>query len=543
MPRWNRRTVLAGCTALTTSSVLAAIGSTVAQESDSDSANESESDDDPASGDDADDQPSSTAAIGDPNGWSSARGNAANSRYLPLEGSFPKPGTVVWRHEISHASAYHGDSVAVVDGRVYVLTGRETSSIPYYKTELRALDAETGDIEWQVDVEAQYRPTVLEDTLYLGGEGKVTAFDTADGSVRWQRTFDTDEWLASPSAVDGSVYVVAGGTCYALDAADGSVRWGREAVDVEPQYDEADDPIRSSFAHETTAVAGNSLYAITDRFSSDAEGYDGGIAALDPETGETQWAVAPEDGASYSLLATDDIVFAQESAGDTAYGYILDADTGAFVGESELTRAATADVRVVHDTSFPGGGKLTVTSPDSGPRWSADSVGFQAPLIARETLMAVRGDGIVGFDLETGDVEWEYQVDPAFQGFAAVDEGTIYARFDDEIVALRPGEDDPDDGDEMDLDLEVCAPPCGHVNGTIPFEVSVENRGDTGVETTIELAVSDVDRSTPIDLDGGDGHETTFTVGGDEIGEGDHEWIVTVGEMTETGTIEIKSDR
>jgi outer membrane protein assembly factor BamB len=72
-----------------------------------------------------------------------------------------------------------------------------------------ALDLESGDLRWRVDVgpEELHPPVLHGDTLYIAGSRRLMALDSATGASQW--TLHADEWhIATQPAVDsGIVYV------------------------------------------------------------------------------------------------------------------------------------------------------------------------------------------------------------------------------------------------------------------------------------------------------------------------------------------------
>ncbi|WP_408957034.1 PQQ-binding-like beta-propeller repeat protein [Natrinema sp. 74] len=432
MPNWHRRSILATGIALSTSGAFTSTSATT----------EERTDDVPLS-----------VSTGDPDGWSSEWGNAGNTNYYPLDDEFPEPGTVAWRYDLPSFGTWHDGTVAVVDGRIYLLTSaKRTDAGVAYQSELHALDADDGELDWKTEVEATGRPAVVNGSVYVTNRGHVIAFDTEDGSVRWERELTTGEWVTNPTPAAGALYVVAGDTLYALDGDDGSIRWQREAVAVRGATAEPSDSVSTSFDSQTVAVAGGTVYAITapcDEDSSDPVAGEGGIAALNAMTGETEWAIVPEGGVTGSLMATEAFVLARKQIDDTEE-IILDPDTGDVVQRDAVnTVAATSEARVTHDTWYPGDGPLSVRPYGSGAAWTVSDVRFPAPLLVGKTLIAFHDSAVTGFDLETGSVTWRWEGDPLPRAFVAVDENTLYAGHEGELVALRPADDEEDGLDEQ----------------------------------------------------------------------------------------------
>ncbi|GAB7018600.1 hypothetical protein JCM18750_14610 [Halostagnicola bangensis] len=400
---------------------------------------------------------SSSVSADDPAGWSSARGNATNSRSLPLEDGFPELDTEAWRYELPGTTHATEGRVAVADGQIYVQT----------ETELFALDADDGEFVWESEISSEDRPTVADDTVYVGSQGRVTAFDVADGSVRWDREFDTDGQIHSPAASDGSIYVTASGTLYALDGDDGSSRWERDEIEVRPNNEGVGDPVPASFETDTVAVMDGSVYARTDRVqfgdddSRETE-FPGGIAAIESATGEPEWAIAFEDGIPRFPIAADEFVYAPylHSSGFNETGPLLDPDTGEHLGDSDRTVAGMSDVRI---TTFPSRGTISAHTSGSGEDWTISTAeyGWAVPIIAGDTLLVSHrlreewedseypDSSIIAFDLEDGSTKWNLEVDGPLE-IAAVDGNTLYVVANSELVALRASDATPDDGNDND---------------------------------------------------------------------------------------------
>jgi outer membrane protein assembly factor BamB len=109
-----------------------------------------------------------------------------------------------------------------------------------------ALETASGSVRWQSDdlggalVSA---PTLVDGTLYLGTLGsEVLALDAANGQVRWRAK--TTGWVWAAPTVDGDTLYVGDldGQMYALDAANGNVRW-QVQPDVEAVRSLTDRPL------------------------------------------------------------------------------------------------------------------------------------------------------------------------------------------------------------------------------------------------------------------------------------------------------------
>ncbi len=94
-----------------------------------------------------------------------------------------------------------------------------------------ALDLDSGTEIWSVDLGGAvlYSPTLGEDgVLYVSSlKRNLVALSTADGSILWERNFESDLWT-QPALADGKLYFGdTAGLVYAVSAADGSDVWSQ----------------------------------------------------------------------------------------------------------------------------------------------------------------------------------------------------------------------------------------------------------------------------------------------------------------------------
>jgi len=117
----------------------------------------------------------------------------------------------------------------IARGRVFG-TAEYTQS---YGTQLYALDARTGAVDWSVGLGGTYGFSALaydgRRIFALNYDGVLTAFVASTGHELWSAQLpDQYQFTAPPTAYDGVVYVSGagfGGTVYAVSEADGVVRW------------------------------------------------------------------------------------------------------------------------------------------------------------------------------------------------------------------------------------------------------------------------------------------------------------------------------
>lgn len=135
-------------------------------------------------------------------------------------------GKTAWRHDL------HGEpvgTIVVAGGVVYAGAQSDVAN-----GLLRAFDARTGDLRWQVD-EDLYSPSVTGSLAISGSSsGVVSARDVATGDEVWR--FTTRGTNRAPVIAGGIAFVAADAErrVYALDAATGGLLW-TFAVDGENQ--------------------------------------------------------------------------------------------------------------------------------------------------------------------------------------------------------------------------------------------------------------------------------------------------------------------
>jgi len=239
-----------------------------------------------------------------------------------------------WSRDVGHR--FGQSSPAVVDGTVYVGTigdGPLVVSGPEDEEQFEAcaflaLDAETGDLQWQYrefderdNVESS--PAVADGRVYFGGEEALYALDAATGEVAWTRDVPTHP-ESSPAVVDGVVYYGAPvladdesappARVLALHAASGETLW-RAPID--------DTSLRTSpaVADGTVYVAASSMrvcYGAGGETPNCSGVTRGQLYALDAATGERRWTAPIHTDTRSSPAVADGVVYVGCSNGISA---------------------------------------------------------------------------------------------------------------------------------------------------------------------------------------------------------------------------------
>ncbi|WP_226041067.1 PQQ-binding-like beta-propeller repeat protein [Natrinema sp. DC36] len=424
MSEHERRTVLRYAGLTIAAGMGAATGTVAAQETDADGS----VDDETADGESTTDESVTTAGS---SGWSSIRGDAGNTGFVPGSTGPKPPVGVAWEDE-------HGGTFAVVDGTVYLVAddGR-----------VRAIDAMDGSLEWETDITAASRaepvhamgpPAVAHETVYVtskGDEPNLTALDVATGESRWQKSGLGSETNLSPTVANELVFLAADKVLYALDAHSGERQWQFKPGTVTTD----DGRERGDFLRrDSVAVAGGTVFALSNKR----------LFALDAETGDERWTDGVDDWASSTFsgrpIAADGVAAAVKADIITIY----DAETGA---ERSTVPAHSLDVltdgRVYAVTDAEDGDRKTVTGYDSetGDRVWRPSDGdgsFASAVVDDDSVyVGLEESGVAAFDRTNGSGDWRVDTGTEPRQVAVVGD-TVYVSGDALFAIRTDGEDE-----------------------------------------------------------------------------------------------------
>lgn len=334
----------------------------------------------------------------------------------------PEDGDREWRTEF-------GDEISskpqVADGMIYVHVVTYGGRNPEDDThEIVALEADTGTVEWRLEVGDDRYPdttlewktlTVADGSLYVAGtnydadgtqaERFIRSLDT-DGTTRWHEPIDS-QTLERPAVTDGRVITSVDGGVLALDDADGSVLWHTphpETQDVSPP------------AIDDGAVFVNARTPIV----------------LDAESGDMRAELPVVGTTAQPIAVTDDRLFV----------------TGNPDGQWMPTQLHAVD-RVDLDHSEGGDGDAGTGAPVAldadAVTWSVgNGTELSTRPIASATTVFVGGqDGVVyAFDRESGNERWFVEVNRNYMinnEPVVVDETLYVGPVDNRVYALVEG--------------------------------------------------------------------------------------------------------
>jgi outer membrane protein assembly factor BamB len=167
-----------------------------------------------------------------------------------------------WMYTVQGPYVNIGSSPVIKDSVLYIGS---------YDNNLYALNANNGSFIWQVKGgnPVLSSPALFNNTIYIGFNFSLDAFDATTGSLLWTSFVDNSEVLSSsPTVSNGIVYIGAPhGNMFAFDANTGVQQWKVQ--------------LGTGTIASSPVVVNNTLFI---------GGGDGIIYAMDPLTGAIKWS-------------------------------------------------------------------------------------------------------------------------------------------------------------------------------------------------------------------------------------------------------------
>lgn len=408
--------------------------------------------------------PTSTQESAD---WPMFQRDAANTGHNEVA---TPPASISTAWEKTGLDVSYENFAAVSEGTAYVVYGSTSSASPA----LHALSVEDGTERWDApfdpaDGAVAGTPAVANGRVIIGG-ADLYGVDAADGSRLW--TLETSGgWLSKPTVVDQTAFVGAGDTVYAVDASSGVPRWSTR--------------LRSLTA--APAVAGDRVFVHADRTTYALDRFDGSVlwsathgrsrsslAVVDDTVvtasdnwslyafraadGSVRWKRTSNSGeASYLAVSHGRVyVVVADSAGPSGL-YAYDIQTGDRLWENNEFGKGEGEPPpkpiVAGDTLLVGDvvGSLHVVDPETGLIRSSYEIGGNVsvnPMITGERICVTCPPNLVGLPEETKFSVLDVRSESVGLTIRGEGESTNYEFTVSE--ALRP---DPDAGElEDDID-------------------------------------------------------------------------------------------
>lgn len=289
-----------------------------------------------------------------------------------------------------------------------------------------------GDLKplWKMPVgDAHSSPVVADGVVYAFYQPKgknadaLAAFDAKTGELKWEKSYDRDEYKppfgngprSTPAVSGGKVFTFGGlGILACWDAKTGNLDWK-----VEPLKDfKTGNPF---FGTSTSPVV------VGDKVVVMVGGKGSGVVAFDAKTGKPTWQVT-DDPASYSspTRAGDQLVFLTganllgiSAKGEKLWSVPFEGKVGPLI-ESSATPVVAGDL-VLGSTVTSGAIALKLTSKDgtiaAEEAWrnKALTCYFSTPVVVGEHVYMINGAATLKnptitlrcVELKTGKVAWE----------------------------------------------------------------------------------------------------------------------------------------
>jgi outer membrane protein assembly factor BamB len=333
--------------------------------------------------------------------------------------SVPPRANPAWDEGEAHTAA-----PLVADGTVYSVAEEAT-----------ALDARSGELQWDVDLPggARHAPALSGDRLFVATDEQLVALEREGGGEVWRRPLRRGAQGAVTATEEPPLVVVpvAGTGPVAVDPATGDRLW--------------QDAIRGPRA---VAVAAGTVYAVGYR----SDGDTGLLRALDAADGVRRWEreldhpdtapVVADDG----LLVTDGGTLAVHDPAEGARRR----DLGPFGDRIDVLPA------VAGGTAFVAGGLgglAAVALADGTVRWRrGTSVAADTGVaVGRDAVVAPVTDkpGVAAFDRADGATRWEHRIegfDAAASAPAALADDAVFYTSNESIGVVALGDLPPVDG-------------------------------------------------------------------------------------------------
>jgi len=416
----------------------------------------------------------------------------------------------------------------VVDGTVYIGDVDDGGELDE-RTELTALDAETGTEEWNVTVPGTVTgtPTIANGTAYIGAlEGVVYAIDLDSRDIAWSSgnvgaQYHPTPVLTPPSNGTGNGTLIAGGRngVYGIDAGNGQLRWEQTSQPVSGSVQPVVDWRGPDWTGANAGERGNGTVYLANLRTF--------VNAIDAGTGEIPWTFIRQG-----------IEMGQPTVGGIA--------------DDRLNRTLYVPAR-----DFVNGveGRLYAINPaerNETWRFELNRTGISGVTTAGKTVYSAVGNGtLFALDAETGEPRWRRNVSGEWAATPTVVENPYAGDSVDSYVRLGVDAhhdwlyDDGTATNESFLRFAIL----GHDDrGRVApkedgrLQVTVANTGTEPGEVTVDWSLGwtpdEGETARTVELDPAEAATVTLSVAV-PAETGTHEYTVSVGTETAAGNLTV----
>lgn len=355
----------------------------------------------------------------------------------PAEADVPETGPPIWVTELdvtSFGEVGSGSQLASDGQRLFVASGHAEDAA------VVALDLATGAVGWRTDLEGSAFVQVTTDELVIANSQhhQVVALDVETGDRVWELELPAGYGAVSAAVSGGTLYLVAGAggegdtsppRIDALNLDDGELRWSTTLTDgTDPQWSPPEIVdgfllVAATLAHPQVEP-GNQVHALaltdgTQAWSVDLGGSQGFNTRATAVTDELLHVGVPGLGVASLDVATGAISHTIENAnlvGAGARGPLYVSETGE---------------RTVRGVDPETGEPL-----DQQPTWKLP-LGFFEIHADGQALLLLSARRPFGIDTDSGALAWRHTHETPAYEMLVVDDLLIAANEDGQIVATQ----------------------------------------------------------------------------------------------------------
>jgi outer membrane protein assembly factor BamB len=275
-----------------------------------------------------------------------------------------------------------------------------------YRSELYALDADTGSERWRFSPEQYIRTPATEgsELVYVGGLSGLFALDTERGEEQWH--FEIGRVRSGPTVANGVVFAgTDDGKLYALDAESGDEQWNFEV---------GSEIYTQVVSNGRLYVAGkNDVYSL-DAETGDQRWHNGDVGTEVPLTVHENWIYVQQD--DESIIALDD-------SGDEQWQFAppeqLSTDAPAILGGVAYIGTAEVVDNFVYGVDAQTGDEVwRYTSPE----------GIELYVAVASDSLFVAGENVHAVNPTNRQERWVFHPEYSAEAPPAIGTGQVYVQ-------------------------------------------------------------------------------------------------------------------
>ena len=304
-------------------------------------------------------------------------------------------GVVLWRQSLSDPA----DELLKVQNDLYVLAGTTLGTLSAWKSV-------QGKLLWlQPAASLPFGPwaPLASDghMLFVGGENHVMALDAETGKIVWQDDLDPSDGDQQLFVAHGILVVQTGSKIMALQSATGAVLWQRESQ------------IQALYINAAATLIYTASIDVPDPVTHPNAPIWSGLRASDLASGTQLWAVAqPLSVTGVSSISATGILYADSAAitewsleGTQCWQHIY---AGSPITQIEAVSSTETDLLFAQDGTL-----MALNSQDGGQRWQQmESQTSQLAVVQQQYWIMSPADGEIAAYSTGGTKQWSLKLAP-----------------------------------------------------------------------------------------------------------------------------------